>query len=285
MPKAEIMDGFFENKYFNTYYYSNIISNILSRDVELIGFISNFFADEEIILHIARPFKKDSAFHAFIQHIIADFFSHDMDQYDQRIFSYYTINKYPLEPLYAESALKVYGRHDYSFKDYLDERTNNKSIIEYSDIEAYHDELMLTGRLEDLYEEIADEVFYIMFNNREALLEFNYIVAEHMDININDIEDADIRKLFNKKGHLKRVKIPEWCKKAVFFRDRGRCCLCTADLSGTLSINSKKHYDHIISLAKGGLNDVSNIQLLCSKCNLEKNMHKIITSSYYEKWF
>lgn len=274
------MNGLFENKYYNTYYYTNIVNNILSGDVELIGFISNFFVDEDAILYLAKPFPKYSAFHSFIHNIIADFFENDMNEYDQKLYDFHIRNNYPLGSLYVEFALSEYG-FDYPFKKFL----GIKKDIEYSDIEAYHEELLLTGSLEELYEKISTEIFYIMFNNREALLRFNYIVAEHMDIDITEIDKDDIRKLFTKKGKLKRVRIPEWCKKAVFFRDRGRCCLCGKDLSGILSIASKKHFDHIIPLFHGGLNDISNIQLLCSECNSKKHKGKIVTSNYYEAWY
>ena len=275
------MSDFFEHKFYNTYYYANIVNNILSRDVELIGFISNFFADEYAILHLAKPFQKRSAFHSFIAHMIFEFFEHDMDDHDQKIFNYHKTNSYPLEPLYAESALKQYGLFDFSFQDFSDGKQN----IEYSDIEEYRDELAITGSLEELYDKISDEVFYLMFNNRDALLHFNYIVAEHMQVDLDEIEDDDVKLLFNKKGILKRTRIPEWCKRAVFFRDRGRCCFCTSDLSGLRSIKSQKNYDHIVPLAQRGLNDVSNLQLLCDNCNQKKSGLDISTSNFYEAWY
>ncbi|MCQ6280065.1 HNH endonuclease [Bacillus sp. EB600] len=33
---------------------------------------------------------------------------------------------------------------------------------------------------------------------------------------------------------------------------------------------TKAHVDHIVSLAKGGSNDLSNFQILCRRCNLRK---------------
>lgn len=274
------MIGYFDHKFYNTYYYANIISNILSKDIALIGFISYFFDDENIIYDLAKPFEKRSAFHSFIEYMIGLFFEEDMNDHDQKEFDYHKQNNYPLGLLYAEHAFKEYNL-DYSFKDFL----NDKQDIEYRDIENYHEDLMLSGTLEELYSRIADEVFFLMFNNREALLQFNYIVGEHMSVNVNDIEEDAIRCLFKLNGTLRRVTIPEWVKRAVFFRDRGRCCLCQKDLSGILNIHSQKNFDHIIPLAQNGLNDISNLQLLCDVCNKKKSSGTIATSTLYESWY
>ncbi len=46
----------------------------------------------------------------------------------------------------------------------------------------------------------------------------------------------------------------------------------------------KNHYP-IVHLARSGLNDVSNIQLLCKDFNLQKLHHRAITSEYNEYWY
>lgn len=58
--------------------------------------------------------------------------------------------------------------------------------------------------------------------------------------------------------------IPTDVKVAVWKRDKGRCVNCSSNLN--------LHFDHIIPFSKGGASTtVANIQILCSKCNLQKH--------------
>ena len=87
------------------------------------------------------------------------------------------------------------------------------------------------------------------------------------------------------EGVLKRVNIPEWAKRAVFFRDRGMCAQCQRDLSGIVNLESVENFDHIIPLALGGLNDVTNLQLLCRECNAKKGGAMLPASNFYQRWY
>lgn len=57
--------------------------------------------------------------------------------------------------------------------------------------------------------------------------------------------------------------ISETTKKIVYSRDGGICKCCGS------SINLE--YDHISPFSCGGSSDISNIQLLCQKCNRSKS--------------
>jgi len=67
---------------------------------------------------------------------------------------------------------------------------------------------------------------------------------------------------------IKRKTWPEWAKNAISARDRGKCSTCGTDL--VLELDGNKNIDHIIPLAKGGNNDLVNLQLLCATCNNKK---------------
>jgi hypothetical protein len=52
--------------------------------------------------------------------------------------------------------------------------------------------------------------------------------------------------------------------KALFQRQGGKCVHCTK------SLRNGYHVDHIVPLARGGANWITNIQLLCGPCNVRK---------------
>ncbi|WP_019507218.1 HNH endonuclease [Pleurocapsa sp. PCC 7319] len=65
-----------------------------------------------------------------------------------------------------------------------------------------------------------------------------------------------------------RTNLPQSVKKYVLQRDNYQCQSC-----GKKNAETQLHIDHIISLANGGSNDISNLQVLCSRCNQKKKHH------------
>ncbi|MCV3212787.1 HNH endonuclease [Plectonema radiosum NIES-515] len=62
-----------------------------------------------------------------------------------------------------------------------------------------------------------------------------------------------------------RIRIPPEVRKYVFQRDKYQCQSC-----GKGNDETDLTIDHIIPLAHGGQNDISNLQTLCFPCNLQK---------------
>lgn len=62
-----------------------------------------------------------------------------------------------------------------------------------------------------------------------------------------------------------RIRIPPEVRKYVFQRDRYQCQSC-----GKTTLVTKLTIDHIIPLARGGQNDISNLHTLCFSCNQQK---------------
>ncbi|MBR8827967.1 MAG: HNH endonuclease [Gomphosphaeria aponina SAG 52.96 = DSM 107014] len=60
-----------------------------------------------------------------------------------------------------------------------------------------------------------------------------------------------------------RILIPPEVRKYVYERDKYQCQSCGKR-------EKQLNIDHIIPLAKGGTNDISNLQTLCWQCNQQK---------------
>ncbi len=132
---------------------------------------------------------------------------------------------------------------------------------------------------EELFSRRADEAVHILFYNRNFLLRFNELTAETIK------ETKFPNSLITKKGRLKRINIPEWVKRAVFHRDKGRCVYCNTDLTNLYNTLIEKNYDHIVPLDLYGTNDPCNIQLTCESCNKSKSSRKASTSFCYQPWW
>ena len=65
-----------------------------------------------------------------------------------------------------------------------------------------------------------------------------------------------------------RINIPSSVRKYVLQRNNDRCQSC-----GKRETETQLNIDHIVPLAKGGSNDISNLQVLCGRCNRQKKHH------------
>lgn len=137
-------------------------------------------------------------------------------------------------------------------------------------------------KFELLWEKMTDEVFHLLFANRAFLLQFNQSLATYLQSGKVNLPN----EYLDEKGVLKRQSyFPSWLKKAVFYRDQGKCVLCQRDLSGLLNTEQRIHYDHIVPLNLWGSNDPSNLQLLCEDCNLKKSGTSAKTATRYHPWW
>ena len=72
----------------------------------------------------------------------------------------------------------------------------------------------------------------------------------------------------------KRKPIPGKLRHRVFERDNYRCREC-----GATNKETTLHVDHIKPVAKGGTNEIDNLQTLCEKCNLAKHTDEWVGGS------
>ena len=133
-----------------------------------------------------------------------------------------------------------------------------------------------------LWEHITEEVFHLLFANRGFLLTFNTSLAAYL----RQGEVALPKGNLDSKGRIRRQSYtPTWVRKAVYYRDHGRCVICHKDLSGLLGTDRVLHYDHMVPLNLHGVNDPTNLQLLCAECNLRKGGDISQTGIRYPAWW
>lgn len=282
-----------EIRFYQTYYFANAIRNILHDQFGFLRTLDEFYGDDKYMAHVT-PFPKYSALHCFIEFVIDYILSDEINEIKLEKRQE-TVRRYSSIPVALEdmrpTKLPINEAFDYydieheSFEDWLRER--DKTFLEATDddLSDYYMDLRLAGPYETLLKRAVQEVFFVIFQNRRLLLIFNDMIARQIEHCEPDELPKEYRGYFSSSGVLKRVAIPSWVRRATFFRDRGFCALCHRDLSGILNISNIEHFDHIVPLAQGGLNDVSNIQLLCQDCNLKKLHHEVTTSDYYEAWY
>jgi hypothetical protein len=254
------------------------VNNILNDPFEYLRSLNDFFGEENY-LNFLEPFPKVSRLHDFIIFIIDSINYDDTKESDNALFLK------GKRKLWVELALEHYEFKYESFQEWLKDKNKNISQAIDDDIADYFRDLMFFGPYEELLEKMSEEIFFILFLNRRSLQRFNQLISHQIqDKEISELNEEDVG-FFRKNGVLKRVYIPKWVERAVLHRDRGMCASCNKDVSGQISIGEIGNFDHIIPLAIGGINDVTNIQLLCEKCNKTKQAKNIPTSIKYEKWY
>lgn len=283
-----------EARFYETYELCAIFNEALGDQFEYALNLNEFHCDDQWT-GLIRPYEKYSALHSFIEHVLRDVHAEQAGAVDLEGRKKTYENFRNLPPALAdmqsyrlpiELAFARYDIEHRSFLEYLDEGGRTFEDADEDDISSYMFETYLSQPYEDLYRQTVSEVFYVLFQNRQLLLLFNeYISGVIRGANLDSIADLPW-ELFSERSVLKRVRPPTWARHAVFFRDRGRCVLCDKDLSGLINLENAENYDHMVPLALHGLNDVSNLQLLCAECNqLEKRDRRGITSNVYQAWY
>jgi hypothetical protein len=280
--------------FYDTYSIATAVQNMLARRFEFITLLHEFFADDAV-LGLVTPYRKQSALHVFITWVIDGILYEETTGLDvedrQRTLQTYADLPEALDDmrptcLPLEDAMQHYGMDGHSFTEWLNDLGKSFADADADDLCEWFLELRMSGWVEELATRMAREVFFVVFQNRSLMLSFNDLVAGYVARVVKEeVGEQDVEVLFAANGKLARVAPPRWVQRAVFHRERGHCALCHKDVSGTLSIGELLHYDHVVPLASGGLNDVTNIQLLCEDCNMKKAAGRADTSTRYEPWY
>lgn len=235
----------------------NLVEEHINLETEFWNYNEDYF-----IKHSAK-FSKDTLLHQYIVITALNFYTRDFRKN---------------EDFYDDEYLSIWYE---KFDIY---NLNIQKIVEDDDREdsgAYEWFLENEDKFCELFSEMSEEAFYVLFNNRKLLLKFNKIVSTH----IYEKNVIYPNEYMTEKGTIKRCHIPVWVKKAVFHRDKGRCVFCNTDLTNLINHYKKSNFDHIVPLDMYGVNDPCNIQLTCETCNKSKSNVEVTTSDKYFSWW
>lgn len=224
--------------------------------------------DSELCNKLCRP-NKLTVLHHYIWHMVC------LDKLYQ-----YRKNSDLMDEVDIERLESVMREYEVQYRSYDDYRRKCESNTEDGD-DFYRWFDTNRDAFYEYWGEVTEEVFHIVFSNRRFLQQFSLSLGQHMRSAQLTFRPESVTK----NGAIRRCALPQWLKRAIFYRDQGRCVLCRKDLSGLLATDRQIHYDHIVPLARAGTNDPSNFQLLCSCCNGHKAASSDVTSNYYVPWW
>lgn len=264
---------FYTMGYFDVYVLCQAANRLLGGGFE--RNINDFFEPLFEDCDEQTQFNKYSRLHCYCEWVIQQNVWDEEEDIVKTVREQYRHRRFMLGEgtLWIDRAIKHYCHANFDFLHWIDE-SSTETVDQMTDTEIedlrydYLCNIQLGEEFDLCTRQLSNEMFYILFQNREFLYNFNSYLATYNP---------------NKQN---RIPIPQWAQRAVFFRDHGCCVFCGKDLSGTVHITESRevHYDHIISLDRHGINDVSNLQLSCQQCNLKKSNNNS-TSFRYQQWY
>lgn len=269
-----------------TYQLCSIIEGVLNDEFGYARAFDEIFSEGRVVHFMDGFGNRRSSLMRFISEICFRYYREltegvSYDEYLAKVKSWENIKSVPLPVLAIDRIIKSYIDEPPNYTKWLDDKdeTHDKEPVNYFDD--------IADKVEKAFETASYEIFHILFQNRDFLQKYNNLLAGHLEVFWDgpDFWNEEDPKLFTKKGKLKRTAIPKWAKRAVFYRDRGKCVFCQRDLSGLISSFTPENFDHIIPLSKYGANDVSNLQLSCANCNQTKGGNTLKSQTKYERWF
>lgn len=250
------------------------ICQIVDRSLSDINYVRNVedFMGDMACLRLLSNYPKYTPFHEYIEEIVADVIWEERDADTSKLVDDNQVRCG--RKLWVDYLLEAHGFQT-TYLQWVRKKNESGGVEEYLE-HLQHEEIM-----SDLIECVAKEVFHILFTNRKVLRNFGVRAAYQ----VLEVAPDMYPEKFSHKGHLYRARIPQWVKNAIFHRDKGMCVQCRSDLTRLINQQNALHYDHIIPLAKGGMNDVTNLQLLCAKCNQSKSDKLSSVNTYFESWY
>lgn len=235
---------------FSPYYFAHVVYNVVGHSDAFLRRINDLLGDAATE-NLCRPFPRFSNLHAFIEDVLTELFFESP----------------------AENG--AYAIYDFILHSRLEHLIAG---VEKDDIEGLGRARDDPG-YDDAFRNLIDEIFHILFRDLAFLQRFNDLTAGFI---VDWAEGHDDDEVFS-RGRLRRVTVPQYVKDAIYHRDQGECRSCRKAVDRIVSPVERERFDHIVPLAKGGANDISNMQLLCQGCNSAKSDGSELVSPLYHR--
>ncbi|MHC8361755.1 HNH endonuclease [Pseudomonas sp. LS2P72] len=209
---------------------------------------------------VAKP-QKWSLLHDYIDHVVRDdlnfYFRGGGWDYDDVRPVFSMLDSHKIQYLTLVQYIEEQFRDDETGETVLvTEGLVEKHKYEY--VSEYLEDIALNG----LASLIVTEVFTLLFADREAMKAFNLKIAMSLE-----------------KRTPRCTYWPKWLERALFCREKGLCAICKSDLTSLFHVCGKLAIDHIVPIALNGVNDPTNLQILCESCNGKKSGITVVTSN------
>ncbi len=217
-------------------------------------------------------YPKFTPLHQYIEYVVSEVVWEERNTDSAKLLSEYS--RSDGRRLWVDHLLSGHG-FDMSLETWSEVGETAGSVV------GYFEYLVDSDVLPELTDRVAKEVFHVLFTNRKVLKNFGRVAADR----VLEVAPGFYPEKFGRTGKLLRARVPQWARNAVFHRDKGLCVHCHTDLTRLIHQQNALHFDHVIPLARGGMNDVTNLQLLCERCNLGKGGSETATVASYESWY
>lgn len=231
------------------------------------------FKDKIISDRFVNCFRKphrNTALHLFLKL----YFSASVDYWRRHSENPLLFRKELIEALlYKKNKRReLWGKSEFQKSRLSQGKSSGGKILESRIITDYDEYIFLFYKWEIL-PDIVQNAFNGLFFNKKFLTAFNLLIASEIKKNKFEL-NRRYSNLLDENGKIRRVNLQlKWVKKALMYRERGKCAMdgCNESLNDSDNIEASPHIDHIIPLNQGGVNDITNLQMLCCKCNLKKS--------------
>lgn len=182
---------------------------------------------------------------------------------------YNSLKKYKLEYDRLNSMYNQYLKEYSSLAQFINEEEARNLKINIKKYKKYQNLIFEENKIKRDY--TFKVIIYINYRSKKGLvrekrykvydkIQFSKIMKQYLEMKKNG-------KLIEISYRIERSKMSESLRYDVFKRDNYRCCICGMSSKDGV----KLQVDHIIPVSKGGKTEMSNLQTLCSRCNIGKS--------------